>query len=121
MRDIIGQFAARIRRLARPRPQRVSVSAMGRNRVFCCFDWGSDSFIFEKDILKNWENHLPVLVVRKSELNKGQNGRIMTFTSGNHATAAIPFVPICLVIMTCFTGIYVTAYLYLYYRWLIDL
>ena len=90
MRDIIGQFAARIRRLARPRPQRVSVSAMGRDRVFCCYDWGSDSFIFEKDILKNWENHLPVLVVRKSELNKGQNGRIMTFTSGNHATAAIP-------------------------------
>lgn len=35
-------------------------------------------------------------------------------------TAGIPFVPICLVVMTCFTGIYVTAYLYLYYRWLLN-
>lgn len=35
-------------------------------------------------------------------------------------TADIPFVPICLVVMTCFTGIYVTAYLYLYYRWLLN-
>lgn len=35
-------------------------------------------------------------------------------------TAEIPFVPICLLIMTCFTGIYVTAYLYLYYRWMLE-
>lgn len=35
-------------------------------------------------------------------------------------TAGIPFVPICLTIMTCFTCIYITAYLYLYYRWLLD-
>ncbi len=34
-------------------------------------------------------------------------------------TTGIPFVPICMTIMTCFTGIYVTAYLYLYYRWLL--
>ena len=35
-------------------------------------------------------------------------------------TAGIPFVPICLAIMTWFTAIYVTAYLYLYYRWMLD-
>lgn len=35
-------------------------------------------------------------------------------------TEGIPFVPICLLIMTCFTGIYITAYLYLYYRWMLD-
>ncbi len=35
-------------------------------------------------------------------------------------TAGIPFIPICLTIMTCFTSIYVTTYLYLYYRWLLD-
>ncbi len=35
-------------------------------------------------------------------------------------TEGIPFVPICLTIMTCFTFIYVTAYLYLYYRWMLD-
>ncbi len=35
-------------------------------------------------------------------------------------TTSIPFVPVCLVIITCFSVIYVTAYLYLYYRWLLD-
>ncbi|MBQ2622783.1 hypothetical protein IJG12_00460 [Candidatus Saccharibacteria bacterium] len=35
-------------------------------------------------------------------------------------TEGIPFIPICLTIMTCFTSIYVTTYLYLYYRWLLD-
>ncbi len=35
-------------------------------------------------------------------------------------TAGIPFVPICLATMTCFTAIYVTIYLYLYYRWMLD-
>lgn len=34
-------------------------------------------------------------------------------------TAGIPFVPICLTIMTCFTFIYVTVYLYMYYRWML--
>ncbi|MBQ8156647.1 hypothetical protein IJ101_02575 [Candidatus Saccharibacteria bacterium] len=35
-------------------------------------------------------------------------------------TAYVPFVSICLVVMTCFTEIYVSAYLYLYYRYLLD-
>ena len=35
-------------------------------------------------------------------------------------TAGVPFVPVCLAVMTCFTAIYVTAYLYLYYRWMLD-
>lgn len=35
-------------------------------------------------------------------------------------TTGIPFIPICLLIMTCFTEIYVTAYLYLYYRWMLE-
>ena len=34
-------------------------------------------------------------------------------------TQGIPFVPICLAMMTVFTYIYVTAYLYLYYRWML--
>lgn len=34
--------------------------------------------------------------------------------------AGIPFVPICLTTMTCFTAIYVTVYLYKYYRWMLD-
>lgn len=35
-------------------------------------------------------------------------------------TEGIPFVPVCLLVMTCFTGIYITAYLYLYYRWMLE-
>ena len=35
-------------------------------------------------------------------------------------TQGIPFVPVCLSTMTCFTGIYITTYLYLYYRWMLD-
>ncbi len=31
-----------------------------------------------------------------------------------------PLVPICLNVMTCFTIIYCAAYLYLYYRWMLD-
>ena len=34
-------------------------------------------------------------------------------------TAAIPFVPICAVILTAFSEIYVSAYIYMYYRWMI--
>ncbi|MBR2831255.1 hypothetical protein IKE83_02755 [Candidatus Saccharibacteria bacterium] len=34
-------------------------------------------------------------------------------------TAGVPFVPICLVMMTSFTAIYVSVYLYLYYRWML--
>ena len=34
--------------------------------------------------------------------------------------AGIPFVPVCLATMTCFTAIYVTTYLYMYYRWMLN-
>jgi hypothetical protein len=35
-------------------------------------------------------------------------------------TAGIPFVPICLATMTVFTVIFIAAYLYQYYRWMLD-
>jgi len=35
-------------------------------------------------------------------------------------TTGIPFIPICLTIMTCFTFIYIATYLYLYYRWMLE-
>lgn len=34
--------------------------------------------------------------------------------------ANIPFIPICLLTMTVFTGVYFTSYIYLYYRMLLD-
>ena len=35
-------------------------------------------------------------------------------------TQSIPFVPICLTTMTCFTCIYLTTYIYKYYRYMLD-
>ena len=35
-------------------------------------------------------------------------------------TAGIPFVPICLSVMMVFTCIYITVYLYKYYRYMLD-
>ena len=35
-------------------------------------------------------------------------------------TAGVPFVPICMTTLTCFTAIYITAYLYMYYRWMLN-
>ncbi len=35
-------------------------------------------------------------------------------------TESVPFIPVCLLTMTCFTGIYISAYLYLYYRWMLN-
>ncbi len=34
--------------------------------------------------------------------------------------AEVPIVPILLMVMISFTNVFVTAYLYLYYRWLLD-
>lgn len=34
--------------------------------------------------------------------------------------AGIPFIPVCFTVMTCATYIYVTTYLYLYYRWMLE-
>ncbi|MBR2741934.1 hypothetical protein IKD98_04295 [Candidatus Saccharibacteria bacterium] len=34
-------------------------------------------------------------------------------------TTGIPFIPICATFMSCFTSVYITTYLYLYYRWLL--
>lgn len=35
-------------------------------------------------------------------------------------TKGIPFIPVCLNVMACFTAIYITTYLYLYYRWMLN-
>lgn len=35
-------------------------------------------------------------------------------------TQYVPFIPVCLLTMTCFTGVYISVYLYLYYRWMLN-
>lgn len=90
MNTTIHQFISRVRREARRKPTPVTLKTMGRERVFCGYDWGDDTFVFEKDVWKRLENHSPMLIVRKRDLVKGAGGYILTLTSGNHTVAAIP-------------------------------
>ena len=90
MKTIMHQFIARVRREARQKPVHVTLKTMGHERVFHGYDWGGDTFVFEKDVWKNLENHSPVLIVRKQDLVKGASGYILTLTTGNHTVAAIP-------------------------------
>ncbi len=86
----VDTFIARVRREARLKRDPVVLKSMGHTRTFLAFDWGCDTFVFEKDIWKHLENHSPVLIVRKRDLVKGTSGYIMTLTAGNHTVAAIP-------------------------------
>ncbi len=86
----VSAFVARVRREARLRRETVVLKSMGHERVFIAYDWGSDTFVFEKDVWKHLENHSPVLIVRKHDLVKGTGGYVMTLTTGNHTVAAIP-------------------------------
>jgi len=90
MKNIMHQFIARVRREARQKPAHVTLKSMGPSRVFYGFDWGSDTFVFEKEVWKHLEDHLPILIMRKQDLIKGASGYIMTLTTGNHTVAAIP-------------------------------
>jgi len=90
MKTNMHQFIARVRREARQKPEPVVLKTMGHERVFFGFDWGGDTYVFEKDVWKNLENHSPVLIVRKQDLVKGANGCVLTLTTGNHTVAAIP-------------------------------
>ena len=84
------QFVTRVRREARHKPTSVTLKAMGHERVFFGYDWGGDTFVFEKDVWKKLENHSPILIVRKQDLVKGASGYILTLTTGNHTVAAMP-------------------------------
>src|SRR5574344_621359 len=84
------QFIARVVREARQKPEQVVLKTIGHERVFYGYDWGGDTYVFERDVWKNLDNHSPVLIVRKQDLVKGASGCILTLTTGNHTVAAIP-------------------------------
>ena len=90
MKTTMLHFISRVRREARRKPTHVTLKAMGHTRVFLGFDWGGDTFVFEKDVWKSQADHIPVLIVQKRDLVKGANGYILTFTTGNHTVAAMP-------------------------------
>ena len=90
MKTTMHQFISRVRREARRKPAHVTLKAMGHTRVFLGYDWGGDTFVFEKDVWKSQDDHIPMLIVRKRDLVKGASGYILTFTTGNHTVAAMP-------------------------------
>lgn len=92
MTNFVWSFIARVRREARRKPQAISVRAMGSDRTFLAYDWGCDTFVFEKGVwgLLSREERDPVLIVRKSVLVPRASGYVLTLTKGNHSVAAIP-------------------------------
>ncbi len=90
MNTSMNHFITRVRRESRHRPTHVTLKAMGHVRVFYGFDWGGDTFVFEKDVWKSKDDHTPMLIVRKQDLVRGASGHVLTLTSGNHTVAAMP-------------------------------
>ncbi len=92
MANSVWSFLARVRREARRKPEAVSVRAMGSDRTFLAYDWGGDTFVFEKGVwsLLSRAERDPLLIVRKSVLVPGTPGYILTLTKGNHSVAAMP-------------------------------
>jgi hypothetical protein len=88
--NTVKTFIARVRNEARRKSGAVTVTTTGRTRTFVAYDWGCDTFIFEKDALHDLEDHHPLLLVRKCDLVKGSSGYVLTMTTGNHAIAAMP-------------------------------
>ena len=88
--NTVKAFIARVRNEARRKSGAVTVTTTGRTRTFVAYDWGCDTFIFEKDALHDVEDHHPLLLIRKCDLVKGSSGFVLTMTKGNHAVAAMP-------------------------------
>ena len=77
------------------RPETVTSKSWGRTRDFVAFDLDDDTFVLEDGIWDRMENKDPVVIVPKRDLRPGDDpsriyGNVMTFTSGNHAVAALP-------------------------------
>lgn len=83
-------FLNRIKATGECRPGSVKTVSMGVERVFNAYDTGEDTFIIERGIGAKLQAHPSVLIVEKHHLRKGATGRVMTFSSGNHAVSAFP-------------------------------
>ncbi len=90
MKDFAYKFIARVRQQAKRKTTIATAVSGGTTREFVAYDWGTDTFIFERNVWKTKPQHAPVLVVRKDALIEGREGRIMTVTTGSHAVAAMP-------------------------------
>jgi len=88
--DAIREFIARIRASGVKLRGTVRTVAMGREREFCAWNVGNDTFVFERGISGHLAEHPSVLVVAKAALRWDVPGRILTMTVGNHSVAALP-------------------------------
>lgn len=86
----IKNFFRRLLEGAVKRPGKVVVKAMGTDRVFNAYDVGNDTFVFERDVWAQMDEHASVLLAEKHDLAPGSFGHLITFTCGNHSVAAIP-------------------------------
>lgn len=85
------KFFNRVRSEARRKDGLISIESGGHARQFIAFDWGTDTFILERELLKARPTRAPVLIVPKKRLGRThQGGYVMTATTGNHSVAAIP-------------------------------
>ncbi|MBQ6923185.1 MAG: hypothetical protein IJQ73_00955 [Kiritimatiellae bacterium] len=90
MKNYAYQFISRVRQQATPKKTHATITSGGRERTFVAYDWGTDTFIFERDVWKLRPERAPVVILCKDALIEGREGRIMCVTSGSHSVAAIP-------------------------------
>ncbi len=88
--NAVRQFVSRIRKVGKIRPGCVTTVAMGRERTFCAWDLGDDTFILEKGVAKHLDERPSVLIVDKRSLWSRKPGWVFTMTTGNHSVAAFP-------------------------------
>ncbi|MGN0852797.1 MAG: hypothetical protein ACI4Q3_05420 [Kiritimatiellia bacterium] len=90
MKSTVKQLLSKIRREGVRRRRLVETRAMGRVRRFNAYDWGEDTFVFEKGVWEKLDAHASVLLIEKEELRHGAHGHVMTVSTGNHSVAALP-------------------------------
>ncbi|MFA7173583.1 MAG: hypothetical protein WC340_09240 [Kiritimatiellia bacterium] len=88
--NVVKQFVKRVRQEARRKPGVVAFHVFGEERLFLGYNWGRDTFIFEKGVWRSSVHHAPILIIKKSDISKGAHGYIFTLTSGNHSVALVP-------------------------------
>ena len=88
--NAIRQFLGRVKKSGTRRPGFVTTVAMGREREFCAWDVGDDTFVFEKGVSGHLDERPSVLMVEKRDLWSRRPGRVFTMTTGNHSVAAFP-------------------------------
>ena len=68
MKNFAFNFISRVRQQATAKKTTATIASGGRERVFVAYDWGTDTFIFERDVWKLRPERAPVVIVCKDAL-----------------------------------------------------